>query len=86
MGEQKMPNKQECDNREISVIHWKSPKVRPDNGSYVLLKCLDEEGTVVCEYCAYENGCFIYTYDGDTWGEINEDIIIGWSYLPFDHH
>lgn len=77
--------KQEHGNREISVIHWRSPKERPDNGSYILLKCLDEEGNIVCDYCAYENGCFVFIYSDDTWGEINESIILGWSYLPFDN-
>lgn len=76
---------QKYGNPEISVIYWQSPKKRPDDGSYVLLKCLDEEGSVVCEYCAYENGRFIYIYNADTWGEISEDVILGWSYLPFDY-
>ncbi len=79
-------DKRECSNNEISVIHWRSRNERPDNGSYILLKCMDEEGNTVCEYCAYENGYFIYIYNDGTWGEVNEDIILGWSYLPFDNH
>ncbi len=79
-------NMRERNNHEISVIRWRSPKERPDNGSYILLKCLDEEENVVCEYCAYENGYFLYIYSDGAWGEINEDIILGWSYLPFDDH
>ncbi len=79
-----MMNKREHGNHEISVIYWRSPKNRPYNASYILLKCLDEEGNIVCEYCAYENGRFMYIYNDDAWGEINEDIILGWSYLPFD--
>jgi len=73
-------------NTPISIIQWRPRKERPDNGSYILLKCLDESGSLSCEFCSYENGCFIYRYDNETWGEVNEAVILGWSYLPFDEH
>ncbi len=69
---------------DISIIQWRSIASRPENGSYILLKSIDESGRVVCDPCAYEGGKFIYLYDASTWGEINEDIILGWAYYPYD--
>ncbi len=69
---------------DISVICWKDKGCRPEEGSYILLKCIDESGRVVCEPAAYENGIFIYFYNKDTWGEVNEDLILGWAYYPYD--
>lgn len=67
-----------------TIITWRPPATRPEDGSYILLKCLDESGQVVCEGAAYEKGRFLYLYDRDCWGEINEAVILGWSYYPFD--
>lgn len=67
-----------------SIIVWKSPKHSPEEGSYILLKCLDEGGAVVCEPAAFEAGRFVYIYDRDCWGEVNNNIILGWAYYPFD--
>ena len=69
---------------DISVIRWKPISTPPDNCSYILIKCLDEFGRVVCEPAAYEDNEFIYIYDRATWGEIRKEVILGWSYYPFD--
>lgn len=69
---------------ERSVIVWRGVSRRPEEGSYVLLKCVDESGRVVCDGAAYEGGKFLYVYDREAWGEINEELILGWSYYPFD--
>ena len=69
---------------DIFVIHWKSKDIRPEEGSYILLKCIDENGQVVCEPAAYENEMFLYIYSKDDWGEVNNGIILGWAYYPFD--
>ncbi len=69
-----------------SLITWTKPDRRPEEASYVLVKCVNESGQVCCEACAYEGGKFIYIYDRDTWGELNEDLILGWSYYPYDIH
>lgn len=67
-----------------TIITWRPTAIRPEDGSYVLLKCRDESGQVVCEGAAYENGHFLYIYDRDCWGAVNEAVILGWSYYPFD--
>lgn len=67
-----------------SIITWRPISQRPEDGSYILLKCLDESGQVVCESASYEKGNFLYIYDRTTWGEVNEDTILGWAYYPFD--
>lgn len=67
-----------------SVIHWKSKDVRPEEGSYILLKTLDEEGQVICESGAYENEMFIFIYGEDEWSEVNDAIFLGWAYYPYD--
>ena len=67
-----------------TIITWRPTVQRPEEESYVLLKCVDETGRIVCEGASYENGRFFYVYDKDSWGEINEKIILGWSYYPFD--
>lgn len=73
------------DQREdVSVIHWKPINEPPEECSYILIQCLDESGTVVSEPAAYEGGKFLYFYHGDAWGEIRREIILGWSYYPFD--
>ena len=69
---------------DIYVIHWKPISTPPDNGSYILIKCLDEYGKIVCEPAAYEGGEFLYIYDRTTWGKIRREVILGWSYYPFD--
>ena len=69
---------------DISVIYWKSKDVRPEEGSYILLKTLDENGEVISEPGAYENKMFIFYYSEDDWGEVNDDILLGWAYYPYD--
>ena len=69
---------------DISVIYWNSKDIRPEEGSYILLKSLDENGQVICEPAAYENEMFIFIYSEDDWGEVNPDIILGWAYYPYD--
>lgn len=62
-----------------SVIYWKSKDVRPEEGSYILLKTLDEDGQVICESGAYEDEMFIFIYGEDEWGEVNDEILLGWA-------
>ena len=69
---------------EVSVIRWEPICKPPEECSYVLIQCLDEQGNVVCEPASYEQGEFFYTYGGAFWGEIRKEIILGWSYYPFD--
>lgn len=69
---------------EFSVIHWKPICDPPEECSYILIQCLDENGNVVCEPASYEQGEFFYSYGRDSWGEIRKEIILGWSYYPFD--
>ena len=71
--------------RKFSIIKWRSTKERPEEARYVLLQCRDEYGDLMCVNASYGNGCFLYTYDKNTWGEINEAVILGWSYYPFDN-
>ena len=70
--------------KKFSLIKWRSTKERPENARYVMLQCRDEYGDLMCVNAAYEKGHFFYIYDQETWGEINEAIILGWSYYPFD--
>lgn len=74
----------ESKGQDRTVIFWRQPELPPEEGSYILLKCLDENGRVVCESAAYEEGRFLYIYDRDTWGEVNREVILGWAYYPFD--
>ncbi len=69
---------------EITVIHWRPVEERPEEGRYVLIQYIDDADDLACDWAAYENGKFAYAYDRRAWGEINERIILGWSYLPFD--
>ncbi len=69
---------------DFTILRWKTPEERPESGRYVLLQCLDESGDLSCDWAAYENGCFLHIYDRESWGEVNEAGILGWSYLPFD--
>lgn len=71
-------------NPDYSIIRWRPIVQPPDSGNYILLTRLNETGEITCEYAAYECGIFLYIYDQNTWGEINKNIILGWSYLPFD--
>lgn len=76
--------KQRYERKPFSTIRWKAVSKPPEEGSYVLIQCLDEDGAVVCKPAAYEKGAFLYVYDRNTWGEIREEIILGWAYYPFD--
>lgn len=71
--------------KTFTLIRWNPVEERPEEGRYVLLQCVDEDGELVCDWGVYENGKFAYVYDRHSWGEINEEVILGWSYLPFDH-
>lgn len=68
----------------VFIIIWQPIASPPQDGSYILIKCINESGQVVSEPAAYEGGRFLYIYDRDTWGEINRDLILGWSYYPYD--
>ena len=72
--------------KNISLIHWVSPSGdMPDDCSYVLIKFLDTDGKTVCACPAsYEDGHFWDVYSDSTDTVINPNIILGWSYLPYD--
>lgn len=67
----------------FSVLIWKPKSVRPREGSYVLLKCR-EDGELFSCGGSYEQGKFWYIYDSQSYGEINEKAILGWSYYPYN--
>lgn len=67
------------------VIRWKPVSKRPANCSYALLKERDEELGVLCSFVSYEDGQFWY-FGGDADTPVDESRILGWDYLPYDHH
>lgn len=72
--------------KDVSLIHWISPSGdKPNDCSYVLVKFLDTDGKTLCACPAsYENGYFWDVYSDSTDTIINPDVILGWSYLPYD--
>lgn len=70
--------------KKFTIIQWRPREERPEEGRYVLLQYIDSAGERACTWASYENGHFIYTYLSGAWGEINEAVILGWTYLPFD--
>ena len=70
---------------DYSIIVWKSLEQPPEEVSYVLIKCMEEDGAEIsCTVAAYEGGKFLYFYpDGDV-REISKSSILGWSYYPYD--
>lgn len=73
------------DKVDYSIILWKSLEQPPEEVSYVLTKCVEEDGLQIsCTVAAYEGGKFLYFYpDGDV-KEISRSGILGWSYYPYD--
>ena len=51
---------------EFTVILWTSPEEVAEEGSFLLLKLLDADGSsIICEGGAYENGRYLnYGWDG----------------------
>ncbi|MCI9425948.1 MAG: hypothetical protein HFF30_10400 [Flavonifractor sp.] len=74
------------DTADYWLIHWISPDDEtPDDGSYVLLKYLDEDGKTVCACPAsYESGAFWDLLNDALDLVINPAVILGWCYLPYD--
>lgn len=72
--------------KNYCLLHWISPKdQRPDNGSYVLIKFLDADGETICSCPAsYEKEQFWDLFSDDPNLVINPQIILGWSYYPYD--
>ncbi len=69
---------------DYSVIYWSPVTQRPCDASYILIK-YREDGEIYCTDAAYENDEFFYLSPNE--GKvINEKIILGWSYYPFDTH
>lgn len=70
---------------DFSILIWRKPhKERPRDASYVILKYRDENGDIVTTEAAYENGRFWYFYPDGSGGEINEKVILGWDYFPYN--
>ena len=70
--------------KKFTIIQWHPVEERPSEGRYILIQYIDADGELACDWAAYEKGRFIYIYPHGAWGEINEKVILGWSYLPFD--
>lgn len=68
------------------LLHWVAPvDGLPENGSYILIKFLDEDGKTVCSCPAsYEGGQFRDLQIEDLDLVINPAVILGWTYYPYD--
>ncbi|MDO5112644.1 MAG: hypothetical protein Q4E65_10095 [Clostridia bacterium] len=62
---------------DYSIILWKPPYEKPEDGSSVLLKLADQECGIICSDAAYENGKFIYVYNTTRHMEFNSEEILG---------
>lgn len=71
---------------EFTVILWTSPEEVPEEGSFLLLKLLDTDGSsILCEGGAYENGRYLnYGRDGGSC-PLDQRMVLGWSYYPYDN-
>ena len=74
------------DVKNYCLLHWISLKERmPEDGSYVLIKYLDTDGRTVCSGPAcYEGKQFRDLFTDDLSLVINQAIILGWTYYPYD--
>lgn len=68
------------------LLRWILPTEHmPDDGSYVLIKFLDDDGQTICSCPAcYEGRQFRDLFEDDLNLVINPVIILGWSYYPYD--
>lgn len=72
-------------NDDFSILIWKKPsEERPREESYVLIKYTDDVVGVTTSNAAYEKGKFWYFYPQGEGGEINEKVILGWDYYPYN--
>lgn len=73
------------DTGDYFLLHWRPPTDTPEDGSYVLLKCLDTDGKTI-DSCpaSYENGHFYDLLNSNADCVINPAIILGWTYYPYD--
>lgn len=70
---------------DFSILIWKHPqKTRPREASYIILKYRDDCGDTISTEAAYEKGKFWYFYPDGSSGEINEKVILGWDYFPYN--
>ena len=70
--------------KDYSILFWKHPSDHPREGSYVLLKQLDDAEGLICVNASYENGQFWYQcYSGECM-EIKTESIRGWDYYPYN--
>lgn len=70
---------------DFSILIWKHPQqTRPREASYIILKYRNEYGDTISTEAAYEKGKFWYFYADGSSGEINEKIILGWDYFPYN--
>lgn len=70
---------------DFSILIWKKPQEeRPREESYVLIKFKDEVAGTTTSNAAYEKGKFWYFYPQGGSGEINEKVILGWDYYPYN--
>lgn len=71
---------------EFTILLWTGPEQPPEEGSFLLLKLLDTDGSsILCEGGAYENGRYLnYAWDG-TPCPLDQRMVLGWSYYPYDN-
>lgn len=70
---------------DFSILIWKHPqKTRPREASYVILKYRDGYGDTLSTEAAYEQGKFWYFYLDGSSREMNETVILGWDYFPYN--
>ncbi len=67
--------------RRFTLICWNPPEQRPEEGSFVLMQLVDQDG-IYMEYGSYEGGRFIFHYFDGTELLLAEEGVLGWSYLP----
>ena len=71
---------------EFTVILWTSLEEVPEEGSFLLLKLLDTDGSsILCEDGAYENGRYLnYGRDGGSC-PLDQRMVLGGSYYSYDN-
>ena len=71
---------------QFTILVWTQPEQPPEDGSFLLLKLLDRDGSsILCEGGVYENGRYLnYGWDGNP-RPLDQRMVLGWSYYPYDN-
>lgn len=67
----------------VSILFWHKLTERSNNGSRILLKCIEKNGAMECYSAVYRNGSFYYMYENCSGDEVPEKKILGWDYYPY---